>query len=135
LRKIYQKERNKKAKERLILLLAVAQDIEIIQDIITQIVEGNNRIGISALNYLGTASVDGIVKGLGKMTANPRKQFIEKSKGLRAEIVIGILNKVNRSQKLKSLNKLIIKSHTRVIRKYCQDNQIKYNEFAEDMIN
>ncbi|MCG3221662.1 MAG: HEAT repeat domain-containing protein [Candidatus Heimdallarchaeota archaeon] len=135
LRKFYKKERNKKAKERLVLLLAIAQDIEIIQETINQIVEGNARIGVSSLNYLGANSVDSIVKELGKMAANPRKLFIEKSKGLRAELVVGILNKIKNSKKLKSINKLIVKSHTRVIRRYCQDNHIKYSEFTEEMVN
>jgi hypothetical protein len=132
LRKFYKKEKNKKAKERLILLLGVAQDTEIITESINQIIEGNAKIGVSSLNYLGIAGVDMIVTILGKQTANLRKQFIEKSKGLKAEIVVGILNKIKTSKKLKTLKTVIFKNHTRAIRKYCQDNQIKYNEFVKE---
>jgi HEAT repeat protein len=131
LRKFFQKERNKKAKERLIILLAVAQDIEIIQETVNQVVEGNTKIGISSLNYLGAISVDSLVKILSKMTAKSRNTFIEKSKGLKAEIIIGVLEKVNRSKKLKALKNPIIKAHTRVIRRHCQKHQIKYSDFID----
>ena len=132
LRKFYKKEKNKKAKERLILLLGVAQDTDIVQESINQIIEGNSKIGISSLNYLGALSVDKIVAILGKLTANLRKQFIEKSKGLKSEIVVDILSKTKSSKKLKSLNNVILKNHTRAIRKYCQDHQIKFNEFIQE---
>ncbi len=132
LRKFYKKEKNKKAKERLILLLGIAQDTDIVQETINQIIEGNAKIGISSLNYLGITGVDKIVAILGKLTANPRKQFIQKSKGLKADIVVGLLYKIKSSKKLRSLNNVIFKYHTRAIRKYCHDNQIKFNEFAQE---
>ena len=101
-------------------------------DLIKMITEGNVKIGITALNNVGVDGSKQLVKELKKSSLKRKNTFIEKSKGIDSEIVIDLLQAANKTDKLKELTPLILKSHTRAIRKYCHDEKLDYNNFIKN---
>ncbi len=128
----YNKEKNEKARTRLIILLSKAKDTSIMLDLIKMINEGNMKTGVTALNNIGVDGSKQLVKELKNASLKQKRTFIEKSKGIDSEIVINLLQAANKTDKLEKLTPLILKSHIRAIRKYCQDENLNYNNFIKD---
>ncbi len=127
----YTKEKNEKALTRLIILLSHAKDTSIISNLIKIIIEDDVKTGVTAFNNLGKDGLKQLVKELKKASQKRQVTFIEKSRGLKSELVIDILEISNKEDKLKDLTPHIIKNHSRAIRKYCQDSKLNFNDYAK----
>jgi HEAT repeat protein len=133
LKKFFNKAKTQKTRERYFILLSLAKDLELIPILIKQIIDNSSKIAIVALNNFGNEAVDTIVDTLSKIKAQERKQFIENVRGLKAEILVRLLEESSRIKKLSPLIDLTLKTHTRSIRRYCQINQIKFNNFVDSL--
>jgi len=128
----YTKEKNEKAQTRFIILLSLAKDTSIILDLIKVVNEGDSKTGITALNNLGIEGLKQLTKELKKASPKRKNTFIEKSRGITSELVINLLEISKKEEKLKELTPLILKNHTRAIRKHCQDNKLNYSDFIKN---
>ncbi|MHA1551664.1 MAG: HEAT repeat domain-containing protein [Candidatus Heimdallarchaeaceae archaeon] len=132
LQSLHKKTKNKKANERLLILLSLCKDTTIIPLLIQLILDNNQKIGIAGLNNFEEDATEKIVEVLLVAPAKTRKLFIEKSKGLEGELTVALISAFMQEKKLKSLVNSMLKVHNRTIRKYCQTNNMKYEDFIEN---
>ena len=66
------------------------------------------------------------------MNAKERKALVENMKGLGSEVVVELMKSAQKSSKIKTINPILLKNHTKQVRKYCQQNNIKFADFIFD---
>ncbi len=132
LQSLHKKAKNVKVNERLLILLSLCKDTNVIPSLIELILEDNQKIGIAGLNNFGEDGKDKIVEVLLDASTKTRKLFIEKSKGLEGELTVALISAFGQEKKLKSLVNPMFKVHNRSVRKYCQTKNMKYEDFIEN---
>jgi len=130
--KEYKSSKAKKLKDRLLILLSLIKDTSIVKDSIERINSQENKLGITVLNNIGEVALKPLIRELKKLTNESREQFTLNSKGLDFEILIPLLEKSSKDKKLKDMTSLLIKNHSRTIRKYCQSEKINYSEYVNE---
>ncbi|MHA1199526.1 MAG: HEAT repeat domain-containing protein [Candidatus Heimdallarchaeaceae archaeon] len=128
--KIYKSSKNQKTKDRLLILLSLVKEGSIILDTIQKINSGEQKLGLLVLNNIGETSAKILIRELKKLTKKARDDFSLYSKGIKAEIIIPILEKSVKDSKLKDMTQSLLKNHQRTIRKYCQSEGMNYNDFV-----
>ncbi len=128
--KNYKSTKNEKTKNRLLILLSLVKEYSIIGDTINKINSSDNKLGIQVLNNFGEDSVKPLIRELKKLTKKVRLEFSIQSKGIKAEILIPVLEKLIIDSKLKDMTGFLVKNHTRTIRRYCQNQGLNYNNYV-----
>jgi HEAT repeat protein len=131
LKKYYGKIKTPKTKDRIIILLSLARETSIVPEAVKKVVEEEHKLGIKVLNNLGALSIEPIIKEMKKLNAEGRKIFANKSRGLKADIIIELIKSASKDKKISSLSKQLLKIHTRVLRRYFHNKQMKFDEFLE----
>ena len=127
--KNYKAAKTKKVKDRLLILLSLIKETSIVKDIIEKINSGEQKLGLMILNNIGEESIKPLIREIKKLSNTARNDFAIYSKGIKAEILIPLLEKTASDKKIQDITKSLLKNHTRTIRKYCQSQNVNYNEF------
>ncbi len=127
--KKYKTEKNRTIKDRLLVLLSLVKEVSIVNDAISKINSREQKLGVLVLNNLGEVGVKNLVGKIKKLTNSEQIEFSFNSKGLKSEILIPILEKAQADPKLNEMKQSLIKNNTRTIRKYCQNENMNYNDY------
>ncbi len=126
----YNGSKNKKAKDRLLILLSLVKDSTIVSDTIKKINSGEQKLGVQVFNNIGEPSIKTLTKELKNLSKEDLEVFSLNSKGISAEILIPILEKSAKDSKLKDMVPSLLKYHVRTVKRYCQNEGMNYTEYV-----